>query len=196
MTGAILGLTMLLAHLGCAAPPMSGELRAYMRDDPAYAALAHGPDRVDALFVHARKLTGSAEGAIELLGGLSLSEGIVLRHPFDTGLTADGPLSRHDRTGHFFAHALWRTRDRNALIRVGSFNAVAWEVLGEIKSWFDGGDGWDWDDLWANALGREYSDRLHEAALRGDSPPMPSEVLRDADLFRPGEISPASSPPR
>lgn len=186
---AIGGALLLVASpIGCAAPPLAADLRAYMRDDPAYGALPTGPARVDALFLHACELTGSPNGAIELLGGLSLSEGIELRHPFNTGLAVDGPLSRNDRTGHFFVHAMWRSRDRASLIHVGSFNAIAWEVLGELKSWFTGGDGWDWHDLWANALGREFADRLATAARRGDRPPMPSEVLRVAAVFRPAAI--------
>ena len=57
-----------------------------------------------------------------------------------------------------------------------------------VKSWFAGGDGYDMEDIWANRIGREFADRLF-AYHQGQGPPvMPSNVIREAEEFRPHQV--------
>jgi hypothetical protein len=158
---------------------------AYLRTDSQYLQVALGAARVDAIFRRARAIAGSDGEALQLLGSLAVSEGLKLKHPFDTGLTASGPLSRSDRTGHFFSQAMWRYNDRRRLSRVAELNGFLWEVVGEIKSWVSSGDGFDWFDIWANRLGREFGDRVYDRRHDPDSCILPSEVIRQAEAFRP-----------
>lgn len=185
-------MTVLLATLfgGCTHPGTEHILQ-YMSQDEAYLALPSGPARVDALYQEARTLTGSNAGAIDLLGSIAATEGVQLRHPFNTGLTATGPLSPVDKTGHFFSHAMWRMQDRHRIIHVATFNSYAWEVLGEIKSWFDRGKGWDWDDIWANRIGQAFADRVYE---NQNAPLLPSEIIRTANQFMPSAVAERDDP--
>lgn len=175
---------------GCATrhPAQERVLRAYMSADPAYGALPSGAPRVDALYMLARQLTGSDAGAIELLGDLAVREGAQLRHPFNTGLTADGPLAEHDRTGHFFAGALWTWEDAHRLVPVAESNAFWWEVLGELKSWVSSGAGFDPLDLWAHTLGCEFARRVRAAG--GATLILPSAVLSQSERWRPAGARP------
>ncbi len=167
---------------GCA-PAMGEDIVAFLQADAAYGEVPEGPGRVDAIYLHARALTGSDAGALELLGGLAVHRGARLEHPFNTGLTAEGPLSRNDRTGHFFSQALWQCQDRSRLIPMAKFLGYVWEFIGEVKSWFAGGDGFDWYDIWANRLGREFGRRVY--TNHTGRTVLPSEVIQDAELFRP-----------
>jgi hypothetical protein len=176
---------------GCATrhPAQERVLRTYMAADPAYAVLPPGAPRVDALYMHARQLTGSDAGAIELLGDLAVREGAQLRHPFNTGLAADGPLADHDRTGHFFAAALWTWEDAQRLVPLADSNAFWWEVLGELKSWVSSGAGFDPIDLWAHALGCEFARRVRAAGGRAFI--LPGAVLSQPEHWRPASARPA-----
>lgn len=180
---------MLLAGCVTRHPVQERMLRAYAAGDPAYAALPWGVPRTDALYMLARQLTGSDAGAIELLGDLAVREGAQLRHPFNTGLAADGPLAEHDRTGHFFAGALWTWEDAHRIVPLADSNAFWWEVLGELKSWVSRGAGFDPLDLWAHALGCEFARRVRAAG--GESLILPSAVLSQPERWRPAEATPA-----
>ncbi len=177
---------------GCVHPRVD-DMVAYLRTDSDYLQVALGAARVDAIFRRARDMAGSDGEALQLLGSLAVSEGLRLDHPFDTGLTASGPLSRRDRTGHFFAQAMWRYNDRRRLGRVAEVNGFLWEVVGEMKSWVSSGDGFDWFDIWANRLGREFGDRIYDGRNKLESVVQPSDVIRRAEAFRPKR---ATSRPR
>ncbi len=163
-------------------------IRAYVAADPAYAALPPGPKRIDALYLRAVQVAGSPNGAIELLGTLSVNEGAALRHPFDTGLTDQGPLAGPDKTGHFFTGALWRNQDRTRLIPARKLVSYTWEVLGEIRSWLSPGDGFDRRDLWANRLGEAFADRLDAHRADPEFHLLPSDIIRDAETHRPQKL--------
>ena len=178
------GVSAALLATGCVHPRVD-DMVVYLRADSEYAQVAFGAARVDAIFRRARAMAGSDSEALQLLGSLAVSEGLKLRHPFDTGLTASGPLSRRDRTGHFFSQAMWRYNDRRRHSRVAELNGFLWEVVGELKSWVSSGDGFDWFDIWANRLGREFGDRIYDGRHDPDSAILPSEVIRLADEFRP-----------
>lgn len=177
-----------LALVGCT-PRGAGQVTTFMHANRAYLALPRGPERVDALWEHARVVAGSDEAALCLLGRIAVQDGIQLKHPFNTGLTTDGPLSPKDKTGHFFTHAFWHDEDRGRLIPWAPIGGIAWEVLGEIRSWFTAGAGYDRTDLWANRLGSVFADRL--GAAGGDGSIRPSEVISQADALRP---RPSTSP--
>ncbi len=174
---------------GCA-HPKAPELRTYIEQDGAYLALPNGPERADALWTRAVELGGDAATGLEILGTLSVAEGVVLQHPFNTGLTADGVLSCPDKTGHFFAYAMWRYKDHFHLIHTAGTLGVFWEVCGEVKRWVSGGDGFDMEDIWANRLGSAFAKELYRRLQAGEPPPLPSEIIAQADDFRPTSIPP------
>jgi len=188
----VLALSVIVFGVGCTHPGTDALAR-FLESDPAYTKLPSGPQRVDAIWAHARNETGSDVGALDLLGSIAVAEGLKLRHPFDTGLTADGVLSPNDKTGHFFSHAMWQYYDHHRLIPVAGANGVAWEVVGEIKSWFTSGAGFDWEDIWANRLGREFGRRIYHAEKIGSAPVTPSQVIAEAEAFRPKKV--AAEPP-
>lgn len=171
---------------GCVKHPDCESIIQYMETDRAYQALPYGTERVDALYVEAVRVTGSPQEALELLGSLSVSEGAKLRDPFDTGLTDAGILVKVDKTGHFFSNAMWRTRDHEgtALLSAKTLSYV-WEVFGEVKHYVASGDGFDWHDIWANELGWAFADRLHEAEGGDASSLLPSDIIRQAERYRP-----------
>jgi hypothetical protein len=174
--------------------PQANEIRQYMQSDSTYNQLPPGPQRVDAIFDHATSITGSKEQAVELLGSLAVHQGIRLKHPFNTGLTADGPLSCNDKTGHFFTRTMWQFQDYNRLIPVAGTFSFLWEVCGEVKSWFSTGAGFDMKDVWANRLGKEFARQLHENPNRESQPIMPSDVISQAPDFRPKSVPPHAPP--
>jgi len=174
---------------GCTLHPQTPAIRAFMQSNPAYARLPCGPQRVDALYRQAKTITGSDAGALELLGSLAVYEGAKLRHPFNTGLTTEGTLARNDKTGHFFAHAMWQYQDQKRLIPMAKTMGFSWEILGELKSWVSAGDGYDYRDLWANRLGREFADRLYAKRDTPNAQIAPSEIIALAEQFKPEELA-------
>jgi hypothetical protein len=174
---------------GCTLHPQTSAILAFMESDPAYAELPCGPQRVDAIYDRAKSITGSDAGALDLLGSLATHEGAKLKHPFNTGLTSEGVLARNDKTGHFFSHAMWQYQDQERLIPMAETTGYCWEVLGEMKSWVSTGDGYDYRDLWANRLGREFADRLYANRDSPDAQIAPSEVIAEAERYKPEELS-------
>ena len=189
-----LALAVALVCSGCATrhPVHEQALRVYMATDCTYRALPCGAARVDALYVFARRISRSDRAALELLGDLAVREGAHLRHPFNTGLLSSGPLADADRTGHFFAGALWTTEDYDRAIPTAESNAFWWEVLGELKSWVSSGAGFDYLDLWAHELGCEFARRVK--AAKGELI-LPSAVLTEAERFRPRELQAGAQSP-
>ncbi|RJP34599.1 MAG: hypothetical protein C4547_10680 [Phycisphaerales bacterium] len=163
-------------------------IETYMREDVRYLAAPRGPARVDALWAHARAIAGSNENALDLLGMLSVQEGVRLRHPFTTGLAADGMLEPNDKTDHFFAHAMWAYHDFDRLVPMAEFNGICWEIVGEIRSWFGWGVGFNWKDVWANRLGQEFGRRVRAARRDPTAELRPSNVLVIAERFRPPQV--------
>ena len=174
---------------GCTLHSETPAILAFMQSDSVYAELPCGPQRVDALYGEAKNITGSDAGALDLLGSLAVYEGAKLRHPFNTGLTTAGILAPNDKTGHFFSHALWRYQDRERFIPMAETTGCFWEVLGEMKSWVSSGDGYDYRDLWANRLGREFADRLYAKRNTPNAQISPSEIIAEAERFRPEEVA-------
>jgi len=164
-----------------------------MQTDPAYAALPMGASRVDALYEEAKRLAGSDEGALQLLGQVSIREGSQLRDVFTTGLTGEGLLAPADKTSHFFAHAMWRYYDHERLVPLAASMSFLWEILGEMKSWVSRGDGFDWRDVWANRLGWEFGDRLHAVRTWKQYQLLPSDIIRQADAYRPPRHPPEAA---
>ena len=169
---------------GCA-HRRAAEITAFMYSDEAYLALPQGPERVDAVYAHAKRITGSDKEAIALLGSLAVHEGIQFRHPYNTGLTTTGVLASSDKAGHFFAHAMWQYQDEDRLVPWAETRGLMWEVVGEIKSWVSSGNGFDWDDIWANRIGREFGRRVYAGRGRSDAGLVPSAVIVEARGFRP-----------
>jgi len=176
--------------LSCCLHPQANEIRQYMQSDLTYNRLPRGPERVDAIFDHATKITGSKGQAVELLGSVAVHEGIQLKHPFNTGLTADGVLSCNDKTGHFFARTMWQYQDYGRLVPIAGTVSFTWEVCGEVKSWFSSGAGFDMEDVWANRLGSEFARRLHENLNGEGEHIMPSDVISRSADFRPESVPP------
>jgi len=174
--------------LSCA-DPRRQDLVTFMHSDATYATLPRGPQRVDALWARARALTGSNKQAMNLLGSLAVDEGIKLKKPFNTGLSEGGALSPDDKTGHFFAHAMWQYYDHYRAIPVAELNGAAWEVAAEIRSWFGFGDGFNWRDIWANRLGREFGRRLFRTRHDLDAALVPSAIIEQADRYRPSKAA-------
>lgn len=184
MTAAIL-LASALPAGGCF-HPHSRALLDYMDHDPGYLALEPGPARVDAIFVEARRLTGSNRGALDLCGHLAVSFGIRFEHPFTTGLEGDGPLASTDRTGHFFSYAMWKYQEYETGFRFAGALAGTWEVLGGLKALYDpDGAGFDVVDIWANNIGREFARQLHAHRDTPNADIFPSRFIHKATLFRP-----------
>lgn len=189
-----------VAATGCT-HPRRYELETFMLSDAEYFRLPRGPRRVDALWEHARFLTGSDVGALDLLGSLAVEDGLKLKHPFNSGLSEEGMLAPNDKTGHFFAHAMWRYHDYRRPYSVAEINSCGWEVVGEIRSWFGHGVGFNWKDIWANRLGWEFARHIRLNERTGKGKTIPSDVLKHADRFRPEqlpdeELSPPPKSPR
>ncbi len=159
-----------------------------MRHDADYLATERGPERVDAIWRQACIITGSNVEALDLLGMLAVQEGAKLNHPFSTGLCADGMLEPDDKTGHFFAHAMWAYHDFDRLVPMAEFNGFGWEIVGEIRSWFGWGVGFNWKDIWANWLGQEFGRRVRATRYDPSTPLRPSDVLSLAQRFRPAAL--------
>ncbi len=188
-----LSIILIVQLLGGCSHPYRTEIIAYVAHDEKYAALPRGVQRIDALWAKAVELTGSNTAALDLLGEYAVDEGLRLRHPFDTGLTEEGPLSPTDKSGHFFAHAMWRYNDHYRLIPVRGFNSVGWEVAGEIRSWFGLGSPFNWKDIWANELGWEFGKAVHASRNDRNARLQPSDIIKNAERFRPDELKSADS---
>jgi hypothetical protein len=182
-----------IAIVGCAHPERP-RLETFLASDADYLALPVGTQRIDAIWAFAVDAAGSERDALDLLGTISAIEGLKLQHPFNTGLTAAGVLAPNDKTGHFFAHAMWQYNDHRRLIPVAGINGIAWEVVGEIKSWFTSGAGYDFEDIWANRLGREFGRRLYAHHVNGEPPVLPSGIIQDRERFRPKRLMASSLP--
>lgn len=189
---AALALVLPMGAAGCS-HPLSPQIEWFMAHDAGYANLPSGPQRVDALWREAIALAGSNRGALDLLGTLAAYEGFQRKHPFNTGLTAEGMLARTDKTDHFFAHAMWYYYDRQRPFGVAEFYSIGWEVLGELRSWFNLGSPFNWRDIWANHLGWEFGRRLHNNRHNPDYQIMPSDVISQAERFRPERVPPDSN---
>lgn len=185
---------LLAVALGACTHPQTDALLEYMHTDEAYLALPRGPQRVDALFTRASELGGSPEEGLDILGTLAVAEGAALKHPFNTGLTEDGVLSCPDKSGHFFAYAMWRLHDEHRLIPLAGTLGVFWEICGEVYKWFTGGAGFDMEDIWANRLGGAFAKELHHRRARGQPAPLPSEIIAEAENYRPTAVDPDAVP--
>jgi len=182
-----LALAVLALSGGCA-NPLRHDLEVFMLSEGSYVCLPRGPRRVDAIWERARALTGSDVAALDFLGSFAVAEGLKLNHPYNTGLSRDGMLEPDDKTGHFFAQAMWQYYDFRRPIPVAKLNGTLWEVVGEIRSWFGWGTGFNWKDVWANRLGREFGRSIHLRELHGGKSVVPSDVLAEAARFRPKQI--------
>jgi hypothetical protein len=185
----ILLVTATTALSGGCQHPMQADIESFMYLDTDYNRLPTGPQRVDAIWNHAREMTCCNTCALRLLGSVAVYDGLKLRHPFNTGLTTYGPLSSNDRTGHFFAHAMWYNDDQSRLIPIADFNSVGWEVIGEVRSWFKSGVGFNWKDIWANRLGWAFGRKVYETRFDPSERLLPSETIREAAKYRPDELS-------
>ena len=183
--------TVLLAS--ACAPAPSSDITFFLQTDPEFRQLPRGPRRVDAIFAHARETTGSDSAAIDLLGSIAYWEGLDGNHPFETGLSVEGVLAPQDKATHFFLHAMWRYQDRQRLIPVAPLGSVVWEVVGEMKLWLGHGVGFDWRDIWANRLGWAFADRLYDHQHEGGPPVVPSDVIAEADRYRPARVEPQTA---
>ncbi len=178
---------------GCTLPPRHQALREYIASDPTFHNLPGGPERIDALFIHAVDLTGSDREALRLLGSIAAYDGTHLAHPFDTPLTCQGPLALVDKTTHFFAQAWFEYQDCERLIPLAAMKGFCWECLGEFRSWFTDRSGFNWLDIWANHLGREYGRRVYRNRGRPAGGILPSTVLTDIERFKPRQVSTRSN---
>ncbi len=174
---------------GCTPHSKRPGIIAYIHHDPVFSALPPGPQRVDALWLEALALTETKEEALDLLGELAVDRGLLREHPFNTGLTETGMLAPNDKAGHFFAHAMWRFHDHDRLIPVSEFNGVAWEVVGEVRSWFGIGFGFNRRDIWANYIGRAFGDSVYDYQFGQSVVPLPSTLIEKAEEYRPSELT-------
>ena len=187
-SGALVAAALSMIPLGCTHAEL-GAIETFLATDADYLKLRRGAERVDAIWAYAVERTGSQRGALDMLGEISLGEGMQLRHTFNTGLSPGGVLARNDKTDHFFVSAMWQYHDQRRLIPVAGVNGVAWEIVGEVRSWIKGGRGYDLRDEWANRLGREFGRRL-SAHHKGDGPPVvPGDIIAEAEQYRPPQVT-------